>query len=111
VTLQQAAAELGVSVATIRRWLRDGLLPAEQITPAAPWRIRLDDDVRQRFVPDVPAGFVALDEAARRLGVARQTVLHQVQRGDRQAIEITQRRRKGLRIDIRDSDAGLFDHH
>ena len=43
----------------------DGLLPAEQTTPHAPWRIRLTDEVRARFVPDVPDGFVPLDQAAR----------------------------------------------
>ena len=110
VTIAQAAAELGVSTATVRRWLRDGLLPGEQITPGAPWRIRLTDEVRARFVPDIPDGFVALDEAAQRLGVARQTVLHQVQRGERHAIHVTQGRRKGLRIDVSDAEAGLFDH-
>jgi excisionase family DNA binding protein len=110
VTIEQAAAELGVSTATVRRWLRDGLLPGEQITPGAPWRIRLTEEIRARFVPDVPEGFVALDEAAQRLGVARQTVLHQVQRGQRNAIHVTQGRRKGLRIDVSDAQAGLLDH-
>jgi biotin operon repressor len=110
VSIHRAASELGVSTATVRRWLRDGLLPGEQTTPDAPWRIRLTDEVRARFVPDIPDGFVALEEAARRLGVARQTVLHQVQRGQRRAIEVTQGRRRGLRIDVRDADAGLFDH-
>jgi len=64
VTIQQAAHELGVSAATIRRWLNDGLLPAEQTTPHAPWRIRLTDEARRRFVPDVPDGFAALDHGA-----------------------------------------------
>jgi excisionase family DNA binding protein len=111
VTIQQAAEQLGVSGATVRRWLKDGLLPGEQVTPQAPWRIRLSDDVRRRFVPDVPDGFVPLDEAARRLGVARQTVLHQVQRGERRAIHVTQGRRRGLRIEVSGQEAGLFAHH
>jgi excisionase family DNA binding protein len=64
VTIQQAAHELGLSAATIRRWLNDGLLPAEQTTPHAPWRIRLTDEARRRFVPDVPDGFAALDHGA-----------------------------------------------
>lgn len=108
VTIQRAAAELGVSVFTIRRWLNDGLLPGEQTTPGAPWRIRLTDEVRARFVPDVPDGFLTLAEAAKRLGVARQTVLHQVHRGERQAIEVTQGRRKGLRIEVSVEERGLF---
>lgn len=107
-TIQHAAKQLGVSTFTIRRWLRDGLLPGEQTTPAAPWRIRLTDEIRARFVPDVPDGFVPLAEAAKRLGVARQTVLHQVQRGERRAIEVTQGRRTGLRIEVPAEDLGLF---
>jgi excisionase family DNA binding protein len=108
VTIQNAAEQLGVSTFTIRRWLRDGLLPGEQTTPNAPWRIRLTDEIRARFVPDVPDGFVPLAEAAKRLSVARQTVLHQVQRGERRAIHVTQGRQTGLRIEVPADDLGLF---
>jgi excisionase family DNA binding protein len=52
--------------------------------------------VRRRFVPDVPAGFVPLAEAAKTLGVARQTVLNKVQRRELEAVEVTQGRRKGF---------------
>jgi DNA invertase Pin-like site-specific DNA recombinase len=97
-TVTQAASELGVSTNTIHRWLREGLLPGEQTTPNAPWRIRLNDEIRARFVPDVPDGYVPLNEAARILGCARQTVLHKVQRGELPAVQVTQGQRKGLRI-------------
>src|SRR4051794_18298574 len=100
VTIAQAATELGVSIFTIRRWLRDGLLPGEQTTPAAPWRIRLNDDIRKQFVPDIPDGYLALNDAARLLGCARQTVLHRVQRGELHAIHVTRGRRKGLAIEV-----------
>jgi predicted DNA-binding transcriptional regulator AlpA len=100
VTIQQAATELSVSTATIYRWLKAGLLPGEQTTPHAPWRIRLTDEVRRRFVPEVPDGFVPLAEAANALGVARQTVLHRVQRGELEAVQVTKGRRKGLRIRV-----------
>jgi DNA invertase Pin-like site-specific DNA recombinase len=100
VTINQAAAELGVSLFTIRRWLRDGLLPGEQTAPAAPWRIRLTDDVRARFVPDIPDDYLSLADAARALGCARQTVLHKVQRGELHAIHVTRGRRKGLAINV-----------
>jgi excisionase family DNA binding protein len=88
MTIDQAAAQLGVSVFTIRRWLRDGLLPGEQAAPSAPWRIRLSDDTRARFVPEIPDGYLSLADAARALGCARQTVLHKVQRGELHAIHI-----------------------
>ena len=100
VTIARAATELGVSIFTIRRWLRDGLLPGEQSTPAAPWRIRLTDDIRARFVPNIPAGYLSLADAARSLGCARQTVLHKVQRGELKAIHVTRGRRKGLAINV-----------
>jgi DNA invertase Pin-like site-specific DNA recombinase len=100
VTIEAAADQLEVSTATVRRWLGDGLLPAEQVTPGAPWRIRLTDDVRRRFVPDVPEGFIPLAEAARQLGCARQTVLHKVQRGELKSVQVTKGRRKGLRIEV-----------
>ena len=99
VTIDQAATELEVSTATVRRWLRDGLLPGEQATPGAPWRIRLTDEIRRRFVPEVSEGFMPLAEAARALGCARQTVLQKVQRGELRAVQVTKGRRKGLRIE------------
>lgn len=100
LTIERAAVELEVSTATVRRWLRDGLLAGEQATSGAPWRIRLTDEARRRFVPEVPDGFVALGEAASLLGCARQTVLHRVQRGELRAIQVTKGRRKGLRIEV-----------
>jgi excisionase family DNA binding protein len=109
VTIEQAATQLGVSNATVYRWLKAGLLPGEQTTPHAPWRIRLTDELCARFVPTVPDGYVPLDEAAQRLGCARQTVLHKVQRGELDAVQVTSGRRKGLRIKITEANAGLFD--
>ena len=108
-TVEQAAKELGVTAATIYRWLRDGLLPGEQTTPHAPWRIRLTEEVRARFLPEVPVGFLPLAEAAKRLGIARQTVLHKVQRGELEAVQVTRGRRKGLRIRVSGPEAGLLD--
>lgn len=68
--------------------------------PGAPRRIRLDDEAQARFVLDVHDGFVALNDAARLLGWAKYTVLHEVQRGELRAIRVTNGRRKGLRIEI-----------
>jgi excisionase family DNA binding protein len=108
-TVDQAAEQLGVTPTTIYRWLHAGLLPGEQTTPHAPWRIRLTDEVRSRFVPDVPDGYLPLDQAAKLLGCARQTVLHKVQRGELRAVQVTKGRRKGLRIQVSGDGVGLFD--
>ena len=82
---------------------------AEQTTPHAPWRIRLTPEVRSRFVPDVPDDYLPLDQAAKRLGCARQTVLHKVQRGELHAVQVISGRRKGLRIQVDGSATGLFE--
>ena len=47
---------LGVARTTLYRWIRDGFVTAEQITPGAPWRIRIDQALRDRIRPEVPDG-------------------------------------------------------
>ena len=43
VTLDEAAAALTVSQATVRRLIKDGVLPAQQLCKGAPWIIRASD--------------------------------------------------------------------
>ena len=109
VSIAEAARQLGVSSATIYRWLRDGFVTGEQLTPGAPWQIRIDQQLRDRVRPQAPDGWLPLGQAATRLGVARQTVLNKVQRGELNAIYLTRGRRKGLRIQVGCGQAGLFD--
>ncbi|MBF6558362.1 MAG: recombinase family protein [Acidimicrobiales bacterium] len=109
VTVREAERLLGVGKVTIYRWLRDGFITGEQLTAGAPWRIRIDQAVRDRVVPHVPDGWVGLDDAATILGVARQTVLHKVQRGELQAVHVNRGQRKGLRIKVSSDQSGLFD--
>ncbi|MGE5290360.1 MAG: hypothetical protein ACM3ML_24870 [Micromonosporaceae bacterium] len=109
VSIAEAGRQLGVSSATIYRWLRDGFVTGEQLTPGAPWQIRVDQQLRDRVRPQAPGGWLPLGQAAARLGVARQTVLNKVQRGELNAIYLTQGRRKGLRIQVGCGQAGLFD--
>jgi excisionase family DNA binding protein len=108
-SIPQTAQLLGVDKATIYRWLRDGFLTGEQLTPGAPWRIRVDQALRDRIRPDVPDGWLPLGPAAKALGMARQTVLHKVQRGQLNAVHVTTGRRKGLRIQVEHDQPGLFD--
>jgi helix-turn-helix protein len=42
-TLDEGAAALDVSAATVRRMINEGLLPAHQLCKGAPWVIRTDD--------------------------------------------------------------------
>ena len=108
-SIPQTAQLLGVDKATIYRWLRDGFITGEQLTPGAPWRIRVDQALRDRIRPDIPDGWLPLGQAATALGMARQTVLHKVQRGQLNAVYVTTGRRKGLRIQVERDQPGLFD--
>jgi len=86
----------------------DGYVPGEQITPGAPWRIRLTDSIRALVADDDPAGWVPVQVATAALGVSRQTVLQRVKRGDLRAVHIRAGRRKGLRIELPAPQDGLF---
>lgn len=109
VSISRAENLLGVSRVTLYRWLNDGFIHGEQLTPGGPWHIRITDDLRHRIVGEVPDGWLSLDQAAATLGVARQTVLHKVQRGDLEAVHVNRGRRKGLRINVAPVGPGLFD--
>jgi DNA invertase Pin-like site-specific DNA recombinase len=109
VSVRHAAAELTVTPATVYRWLRDGFIAGEQPAPGAPWRIRLNAALRAKVAEDAPDGWLGLDDAARALGVVRQTVLHRVQRGELAAVHVRRGRRQGLRIQVEPEHAGLFD--
>lgn len=108
-TVEKAAEVLGVAPSTVHRWLADGFLVGEQLTPGAPWRIRMTEELRARFVDEEVEGYVPMIEAIKRLGVTRQTVLQRVKRGELHAMHLRRGRRKGLRIKVIDSQPGLFD--
>jgi hypothetical protein len=94
---------------TVYRWLREGFIAGEQLTPGAPWQIRLTNQLRAKFIEHAPDGWLSLQDAARTLGVVRQTVLHRVQRGELPAVHVRHGKRKGLRIQVKPEHAGLFD--
>jgi DNA invertase Pin-like site-specific DNA recombinase len=108
VTIESAAALLGVAPSTVHRWLNDGFIAGEQLTVGAPWRIRVTDELRARFVEQAPAGYVPMLEAIRILGVSRQTILHRVKRGELHAVHVRCGRRRGLRIKVPDTLPRLF---
>jgi len=108
LNVSQAARELGIAPSTLLRWLNDGFVAGEQVTPGAPWRIRLTDELRGMLVDNAPEGWLALHHASRALGVSRQAVLQKVKHGDLNAVLTRTGRRKGLRIEIPAPRNGLF---
>ncbi|MER9845299.1 helix-turn-helix domain-containing protein [Mesorhizobium australicum] len=69
MTIAAAATALNVAPSTLHRWLNDGLIPGEQVTPGAPWRIRPTAELKARFTEVAGEGFVTMQEATRALGV------------------------------------------
>jgi excisionase family DNA binding protein len=108
ITVAEAARQLGIVPSTLHRWINDGRIPAEQLTPGAPWRIRLTDDIRALLADSAPTGWVPMQVATRALGVSRQTVLQRVKRGELRAVHVRTGRRKGLRIELPTTQDGLF---
>jgi DNA invertase Pin-like site-specific DNA recombinase/uncharacterized protein YndB with AHSA1/START domain len=108
VPIRKAAEILGLYPSTIHRWLNEGFIGGEQVTPGAPWQIRITEELRARFVEQTPPGYLPMLEATMKLGVSRQTVLQRVKRGELDALLVTRGRRKGLRIKVVDPEPGLF---
>ncbi len=107
--ISKAADQLGVAASTLHRWLQAGFIAGEQDTPGAPWRIRVNDELRALFVEHAPDGYVPIVDAMRALRVSRQTVLQRVKRGELQALHVRNGRRKGLRILAPQAESTLFD--
>ncbi|MGH3163783.1 MAG: recombinase family protein, partial [Streptosporangiaceae bacterium] len=108
LNVTQAARQLNIAPSTLLRWLNDGFIAGEQITPGAPWRIRLTDEIRGMLTGTAPDGWVPLGYATQALGISRQTVLQKVKRGELRAVLTRTGRRKGLRIEIPTPQDGLF---
>jgi predicted DNA-binding transcriptional regulator AlpA len=108
VSIRQAAQILGMNTSSIHRWLADGFIAGEQITPGAPWQIRITEELRSRIVSQASPEYLPMLEATLKLGVSRQTVLQRVKRGELQAVLVRQGRRKGLRIKVVDEQPPLF---
>jgi len=93
---------------TLHPWVKEGFITGEQVTPGAPWRIRMTEKLKARFVAEAPAGYLPMLEATMKLGVSRQTVWQPVKRGELEALRIGGGRRKGLRIKVIDDQPDLF---
>jgi len=108
LNVTQAARQLQIAPSTLLRWLNDGFTAGEQVTPGAPWRIRLTEELRGMLTGNAPDAWLALHHAGRALDVSRQTVLQKVKRGELRAVLTRTGRRKGLRIEVPTPQEGLF---
>src|SRR5438093_8772816 len=98
-TADEAARLLGIHRSTVTRWVEVGLLRGSQMTPGAPWRVRVTEEDRRRLsVADSADGWRPLKGAAQMLGVSQQTVLQRIKAGELQAVRVHVRRRSAWRI-------------
>ncbi len=109
MTVGRAAQTLGLAPSTLHRWLNDGFIAGEQVTPGAPWRIRVTPELRSLFVDNAPDGYVKMFKAMTLLGVSRQTILQRVKRGELKAVHVNRGRAKGIRIQVPTALPDLFD--
>ena len=109
LTVDAAAKQLGVAASTLLRWLNDGFIGGEQVTPGAPWRIRMTIELKNLIVPQVPPGYVTVFQAMRFLGISRQTVMQRVKRGELAVVHVSRGKQKGLRIRVLDNQPQLFE--
>lgn len=74
LTMSDAAARLGVSHIKIRRFIRDGILPADRVMRCAPYQIRSsdleDERIKAELARKIPCRYA---EASFRGTVTRQT--------------------------------------
>jgi DNA invertase Pin-like site-specific DNA recombinase len=83
MTIKQIADTLGIATSTVHRWLNDGIIAGEQLTPGAPWRIRLTDDLRARVAEESPEGYLTVNHALARRFPANCVAACQVRRDRR----------------------------
>ena len=100
MAINKAAEILGIPTSTLHRYVNEGFVVGEQLTPGAPWQIRITDELRSRFTDEEVDGFVSMRKAVSMLGVTRQTIMQKIKRGELQAIYTRRGKQKELRIKI-----------
>jgi len=108
VNVAQAATRLGIAPSTIHRWINEGIIAGEQLTPGAPWQIRLTDCLLSFVEEEAPDDYRTMYQTMRQLNVSRQTVLQRVKRGEIKALHVQRGRRKGLRLKVLKAENDLF---
>ena len=106
---QEAARELGVSRATVYRWVKQGFLVGEQEVPGAPLRVRLDDRLRERLCERVPEDYVPHAQALRVLGVSRETMRQRIASGGYETRCIPRGPSRGLYVKLGPTGQGWID--
>lgn len=108
MTIVEAAEQLQLPAPTLHRWISEGFIDAGQLTPGAPGRICLTEQIRALFVDQAPDGWRAMLEATLAHKRNRETIMKSIKSGDLQAVYVRTGRRKGLRVEPPKPPQALF---
>jgi len=108
-TAEEAGKLLEVDRGTVIRWVEIGLLKGRQVTSGAPWRIVVtEEDLRKLKPKALGENWLPLKDAARKLMLSPQGVLHKVKSGELEAVRVRAGQRVGWRIRLPE---GTSDNH
>lgn len=107
MTLTEAQTELGVSRATLHRWLTGGFIVGHQDRHGH-WQVRVDDELKTKITDQLPAGWARIPQAAAALGLSPQTIRDRVARGELDVIHVRNGRLIAQAIRL-PTEAALFD--
>ncbi len=87
LTLLEAQSELGVSRASLHRWLTSGFITGHQDDQGR-WLVRIDDDLQAKITDQLPTGWARIPQAATATGVSTQTIRDRINRGELEVIQV-----------------------
>jgi hypothetical protein len=110
MSLTRAQTELGVSRASLHRWLTSGFIVGHQ-DQLGRWQVRVDDDLKAKITDQLPDGWARIPQAATALGVSTQTIRDRIARGELEVIHVRNGRLIAQAIPLPPQATGLFNQH
>jgi hypothetical protein len=89
-------------------WLADGFIAGEQVTPGAPWKIRINAEFQASIVQQASPEYLPMLEATAKLGVSHQTGLERIFKVASFGRELQTKSRHLLAVAHQD---GIFNQH
>ena len=108
LNVTQAARELRIAPSTLLRWLNDGFVAGEQVTPGAPWQIRLTTQLRGMLTGNPPTDGSPSATQPRPPASPARPYCRRSSAASYGAVLTRTGRRKGLRIELPAPQDQLF---
>jgi hypothetical protein len=109
LALTQAQAELGVSRASLHRWLTNGFIAGCQDQHNR-WQVKIDDRPQsQNLQRATPPRWAGIPQAARAMGISDQTIRDRMASGELEVVQLRRGRQLAQAVRLRSGAFGLFD--